>query len=60
MSAYEGTSLYDVVRRGEDDGARAQSYLECACSGAMACSTCHVYVAPEWFSREWIEPREAD
>ena len=60
VSAYEGTSLYDVVRRGEDDGARAlQSYLECACSGVMACSTCHVYVAPEWFSRVG-EPCEAE
>ena len=60
VSAYEGTSLYDVVRRGEDDGARAlQGYLECACSGVMACSTCHVYVAPEWFSRVG-EPCEAE
>jgi len=60
VSAYEGTSLYDVVRRGEDEGARAlQSYLECACSGVMACSTCHVYVAPEWFSRVG-EPCEAE
>ena len=60
VSAYEGTSLYDVVRRGEDAGARAlQGYLECACSGVMACSTCHVYVAPEWFSRVG-EPCEAE
>jgi 2Fe-2S ferredoxin len=36
------------------DSAEAQQlgeYLECACSGVMACSTCHVVVAPEWFSR---------
>ena len=59
VSAYEGTSLYDVVRRGEDDGARAlQSYLECACSGVMACSTCHVYVV-EGLSRVG-EPCEAE
>ena len=25
--------------------------LECACSGVMACSTCHVYIAPGWFER---------
>jgi len=24
-------------------------YLECACSGIMACSTCHVVVHPDWF-----------
>jgi len=25
--------------------------IEGACEGAMACSTCHVIVAPEWFER---------
>ena len=25
--------------------------IEGACEGAMACSTCHVIVAPEWFAR---------
>lgn len=25
--------------------------LEGTCEGQMACSTCHVIVAPEWFSR---------
>ena len=25
--------------------------IEGACEGAMACSTCHVIVAPEWFDR---------
>lgn len=25
--------------------------IEGACEGAMACSTCHVVVAPEWFDR---------
>lgn len=52
VEAYEGTSLYDVVRRGENDGARMlRDHLECACSGVMACSTCHVYVAPEWWEK---------
>jgi ferredoxin len=26
-------------------------YLECACNGLMACSTCHVIVEPEFFAR---------
>ncbi len=25
--------------------------IEGACEGAMACSTCHVIVAPEWYAR---------
>lgn len=25
--------------------------IEGACEGAMACSTCHVVVAPEWYDR---------
>ena len=25
--------------------------LEGACEGALACSTCHVVVSPEWFSK---------
>lgn len=28
------------------------------CGGGCACSTCHVYVDPEWASR--LPPREAD
>jgi 2Fe-2S ferredoxin len=24
-------------------------YLDCACNGIMACSTCHVVIHPEWF-----------
>jgi 2Fe-2S ferredoxin len=28
-----------------------RDHLECACSGVMACSTCHVYVAPAWWDR---------
>ena len=32
--------------------------LEGTCEGQMACSTCHVIVAPEWFDR--LEPASAD
>lgn len=32
--------------------------LEGTCEGQMACSTCHVVVAPEWFDR--LEPASDD
>jgi 2Fe-2S ferredoxin len=32
--------------------------IEGACEGAMACSTCHVIVEPEWFGR--FEPATED
>lgn len=32
--------------------------VEGACEGAMACSTCHVIVDPEWFAR--IDPPSED
>jgi 2Fe-2S ferredoxin len=31
--------------------------IEADCGGACACSTCHVYVAPEWVDR--LPPKEA-
>ena len=35
----------------EANGAALLSeHLECACSGVMACSTCHVHVDAEWFA----------
>ena len=30
-------------------GAVLREYIECACDGLMACSTCQVIVDPEWF-----------
>jgi ferredoxin len=49
--AYDGMSLKEVAEWGEDQGARLLAeHLECACSGVMACSTCHVYVNEEWMS----------
>jgi 2Fe-2S ferredoxin len=32
--------------------------IEGACEGAMACSTCHVIVDPEWFGR--LDPASED
>lgn len=55
---FEGMSLRDVIEHGEGDGAGLlREMLECACSGVMACSTCHVYVEPSWLSRVG-EPEE--
>jgi ferredoxin len=51
--AVEGTSLADVARFGIGQGASTLGeYIECACSGIMACSTCHVIVEPgKWFDK---------
>ncbi len=40
----EGLPLLDVAQA-------AGMPLEGTCEGQMACSTCHVLVAPEWFAR---------
>ena len=35
--------------------------IEADCGGACACSTCHVYVAPEWVEKlPAIDPMEQD
>ncbi|MGC1271884.1 MAG: 2Fe-2S iron-sulfur cluster-binding protein [Croceibacterium sp.] len=39
-----GSSLLDVAQA-------AGMPLEGTCEGQMACSTCHVIVAPEWFAK---------
>jgi len=50
VEALEGTTLTDVAKFGEGTGASTLGeYIECACSGIMACSTCHVVIEPEWF-----------
>jgi ferredoxin len=44
VAANEGDRLLEV-------GQAAGMPLEGTCEGQMACSTCHVVVAPEWFDR---------
>ena len=47
----EGARLLEV-------GQGAGMPLEGTCEGQMACSTCHVIVAPDWFAR--LRPASAD
>lgn len=57
VEALEGTTLTDVAKFGDGPGASTLGeYIECACSGIMACSTCHVVIDPEWFQNSKIGP----
>lgn len=51
FEAQEGDSVLDVGQRNGID-------LEGACEGSMACSTCHVSVAEDWYDR--LEPASED
>jgi 2Fe-2S ferredoxin len=42
VDAPEGLSILEIAHSNDVD-------LEGACEGSLACSTCHVIVAPEWF-----------
>jgi 2Fe-2S ferredoxin len=44
VDAPEGLSIMEVAHRNNID-------IEGACEGSLACSTCHVIVAPEWFAK---------
>jgi 2Fe-2S ferredoxin len=52
---YEGMSLQDVV----ENGGPLEDYIECACAGLCACSTCHVVVEKKWFDA-MEQPEEAE
>eukprot|EP01079_Euglenida_sp_SAG-EU17-18_P005746 gene5746-5680_t len=50
--ALEGTTLTEFALQGNGKGAvELAGYLECACSGVMACSTCQVYVETDWMEQ---------
>jgi ferredoxin len=52
VQTIEGTSLTDVAKFGQGAGADTLGeYLECACAGIMACSTCHVVIDETWFEK---------
>lgn len=53
--AFEDDSLMDIARDEPD----LRSYLECACNGLMACSTCHVIVDPVFYEAVGI-PSDAE
>ena len=56
LEVIEGTNLADVARFGTSENCDVlREYLECACNGIMACSTCHVVVHPEWFDTSSVE-----
>jgi len=60
VEGYEDLSLTDVAKFGDSDGAQVLGeMIECACSGIMACSTCHIVVANEWFEKVGA-PSEAE
>ncbi len=44
VDAPEGLSILEIAHRNHID-------LEGACEGALACSTCHVIVDPDWFDK---------
>lgn len=47
MTVLEAAHLYDIA-------------LEGACEGSLACATCHVIVAPEWYDRLPVPTEEED
>ena len=51
MEAQAGARLLEIAQA-------AGMPLEGTCEGQMACSTCHVIVAPEWFEK--LEPASND
>ncbi|QED23908.1 ferredoxin family 2Fe-2S iron-sulfur cluster binding protein [Candidatus Deianiraea vastatrix] len=51
INASSGLSLLEVAHNNNID-------IEGACEGSLACSTCHVIVAQEWFDK--LEPAKED
>lgn len=44
VEAPNGLSVLEIAHKNKVD-------LEGACEGSLACSTCHVVIAPEWYDR---------
>ena len=47
FEGYEGDNLMDMAM----EHPLLQTYIECACGGKMACSTCHVILSPEHYAQ---------
>jgi len=61
VEAVEGTTLTDVAKFGTSDNCEVLGeYLECACAGIMACSTCHVVIHPDWFDASAVPADDDD
>jgi 2Fe-2S ferredoxin len=61
VEATEGTTLTDVAKFGTSDNCDVLGeYLECACSGIMACSTCHVVIHPDWYDASLTPSSSSD
>lgn len=52
LSAKPGQTIKDLV----DENERLRQYLECACDGNAACSTCHVIVDKDFYGK--LDPPE--
>ncbi|WP_028879781.1 ferredoxin family 2Fe-2S iron-sulfur cluster binding protein [Terasakiella pusilla] len=52
VEAPNGLSVLEIAHKNDVD-------LEGACEGSLACSTCHVIVAEEWFDK-LAEPEEEE
>src|SRR3990167_5943166 len=46
VEAPNGLSVLEIAHQNSD-----KFFVEGACEGSLACSTCHVIVAPEWFAK---------
>lgn len=51
VEAPEGLSVLEIAHRNK-------VALEGACEGSLACSTCHIVVAPEWYDK--LKPASED
>ncbi|MBC7906798.1 MAG: 2Fe-2S iron-sulfur cluster binding domain-containing protein [Rhodospirillaceae bacterium] len=51
VEAPEGLSVLEIAHRNKVE-------LEGACEGSLACSTCHIVVAPEWYDK--VAPASED
>lgn len=54
LKAVESDTFYDLVKKNQE----LAQYMECACSGVAACSTCHVFLDPAF--KSVVPPPEQD